>query len=938
MEIGILGPLEVTEAGLPVPVGGSKRRALLTLLTVNVGNVVTADALVEELWGDEQPREVANALQTQVSQLRKLLPSGALVSRAPGYVLDVDPTVVDAVRFERLVADGRKALANGDMTNASTTMQQALSLWRGPALVDCLDIPAARAEATRLEELRQSAFEARVEAELALGHHGEVIADLQTTLDEHPFHEGLRAQLMIALYRSGRQADALAVYQDGRRRFADEFGLDPGPELQQLESAILRQDPGLNAPPPQPVAHGGARASADLPTIDEATSIDARLPTPLTTFVGREDALEELAAQLASHRLVTVTGPGGTGKTRLVLEFAARQHIADGAWFIDLTVVTDPADVPAAAGHTFGVGASDAVGYLAGRAPLVIVDNCEHVLDGAAAFVATLLRGAPDVRVIATSREPLNVDGELQLPLPPLPLDDAVRLFEDRAAAVSPGFVAGDEGGVVADVCERLDGLPLAIELAAARAKALPVADIATRLDNRFRLLTTGSRTAVPRHQTLRALVDWSYDLLFDDQRQLFEHLSVFVGGIALDAAESITEQLGLDRAETVDLIGALVDKSLLVRIPHATPARYRMLETLREYARDRLEARGELDLARRRHATWCLALAEEADGRVNGPEMAAWLDRLVDLELDNVRAAIAWALDAGEAWLAGRVAVAYGRPMWERGHQREGRAWLEASLALPASSSFTPFEQVQVLQWLSSISSDHDRPFARQAADRALEVATSSGDESLISAACALAAQARIDDGELDDVDNLLERAAAGSTGWAVGWCEEIACYAALRRGRIDEAEQRCLKSLETFDALQHPWSRGRMRHRLAFIAELRGDYESAAKTYEESIAFARELAVHEITAVRLAHLARVSELIGDATRAASCIDEANALLRWLAGSDSSGPMARRRSDLALARGEMNDVLVWYEAVGEEAGAAFVRERLDRLRELIGD
>lgn len=927
MEIGILGPLEVTEAGHVVPVGGSKRRALLTMLTLNVGNVVTADALVEELWGDAQPREVANALQTQVSQLRKVLPAGAVVARPPGYILDVDPSSIDAVRFERLVVTGRKQLADGDMSDASATLRDALALWRGPALVDSPDLEMARAEAARLEELRQSAFEARVDADLAMGRHAEVISDLQAAVDDQPFRETLRAQLMLALYRSGRQAEALAEYQNARRRFADELGLDPGPELQQLEAAILRQDPTLHPPPRSP-------AGRDAPV--DTGRVPARLPVSLTTFVGREDALAEIGDCVESHRLVTVTGPGGTGKTRTVLEFGARAQVGDGVWFVDLIVVSDPQDVAAAVGRVFGVEPDEVVSHLSTRGPLIILDNCEHVLPGAAAFVTTLLSAAPNVRVLATSREPLNVGGEVQLPLPPLSIEDAVKLFEDRAVSVNPAFHSDLD--LVADVCERLDGLPLAIELAAARTKALPVGDIAARLDNRFSLLRTGSRSAAPRHQTLKALVDWSYDLLFDEQRALFEQLSVFPGGIALDAAEAVTEAIGLDRAETIDLIGALVDKSLLVRDGETSPARYRMLETLREYAHERLTAKGELDRARQRQADWCLSLAEHGYRVLNGPTMAAWLDRLVDVELDNARAAMAWALETSNASLAVRLATAYGRPMWERGHQKEGRAWLAAALDLPDARTLTTFQQVQAWMWLSSISSDHDRPLARLAAERGLAVAVEGDDADLIAGAHVMLAQAKIDDGDLEGVDELLAGAAPVLTDWQRGWCDEVACYAALRRGDVDDAESAALRALETYDRLQNPWSRGRIHNRLAFVAEARRDYAAAAAHYVTSIDLVRPLAVHEIEAVRLGHLGRVTALAGDTDAGASMCEDADETLRWLAGSDTTRPMARRRSDLALARGELNDVLVWYEAIGDTGGAAYVRDRLVLLRELIGD
>ena len=926
MEIGILGPLEVTEAGRVVPVGGSKRRSLLTMLTINVGNVVTVDALVEELWRDDQPREVANALQTQVSQLRKILPAGAVVARAPGYVLDLDPERVDAVRFERLVVTGRKQLADGDMAEASATLRSALALWRGPALVDSQDLEMARAEAARLEELRQSAFEARVEADLAMGRHAELVSDLQAAIEDSPFRETLRAQLMLALYRSGRQAEALSEYQSVRRRFADDLGLDPGPELQQLEAAILRQDPALN-PARSPI---GRDAPVDI------GPVPARLPVSLTTFVGREDALAELRERVESHRLVTVTGPGGTGKTRTVLEFGAHAEVDDGVWFVDLIVISDPQDVAAAVGRAFGVEPGEVTSYLSTRAPLVILDNCEHVLSGAAAFVTTLLTAAPRVRVLATSREPLNVGGEVQLPLAPLPIDDAVKLFEDRAVSVNPTFAS--EVDVVADVCRRLDGLPLAIELAAARTKALPVGDIAARLDNRFSLLRTGSRSAAPRHQTLKALVDWSYDLLFDEQRALFEQLSVFPGGIALDAAEAITEAIGLERAETIDLIGALVDKSLLVRDGDASPARYRMLETLREYAHERLAAKGELEHARQRQAEWCLALAEHGNRVLNGPTMAAWLDRLVDVELDNARAAMAWALETSNASLAVRLATAYGRPMWERGHQKEGRAWLAAALDLPDARTLTTFQQVQAWMWLSSVSSDHDRPLARLAAERGLAVAVEGEDVDLIAGAHVMLAQAKIDDGELEGVDELLAGAAPVLTAWQRGWCDEVACYAALRRGDLDGAEGSALRALETYDRLENPWSRGRLHHRLAFVAEERGDYDAAVEHYSTSIDLVRPLAVHEIEAVRLGHLGRVTALAGDSDAGSSMCADADEILRWLAGSDSTRPMARRRSDLALARGEFNDVLVWYEVLGDAGGAEYVRNRLALLRVLIGD
>ena len=911
MEIGLLGPLEVTEGGQAITVAGGKRRGLLARLAIDAGNVVTTDVLIEELWGDEQLGNVANALQVQVSQLRKLLPEGSVVARPRGYVLAVDPGVIDATRFERLVEQGRDARAGGDAAAASATLQQALGLWRGPALVDVLDLPGARAVANRLDELRASALEERIDADLELGRHEELVAELQAAVAEHPLREHLRVQLMLALYRSGRQADALAAYQDARRHLAEELGLDPGPELQQLEGAILRQDLEL-------------QSTAD-------TAAPSRLPIALTTFVGRDDDLRELAGLLDVHRLVTITGPGGAGKTRLALELAGRLHLDDGVWLVDLAPVADLDDVAPAVARTLGLAPERLVAYLTPKQPLLVLDNCEHVLASIAPLAASLLAAAPGLRLLATSREPLNLGGEMQWPLPPLALEDAVHLFADRATALDPAF-QGDEAAVT-EICGRLDGLPLAIELAAARTKALPVGDIAARLDDRFRLLTTGERTALPRHQTLRALVDWSYDLLFDEQRALFDHLSLFPGGFALDAAETMAEHAGLDPADALDLLASLVDKSLVVSDPRSRTARYRILETLRQYGHDRLAADRRLEAARRRQAEWCLTLAEQASAQLYGPATADALDRLVDVELDNVRAAMAWAIDAGDAQLAARLGIAYARPMWERGHQREGKTWLVDALALPGAARLPVDMRVLAHIWLASVCSDHDRALARDAAEHAVAIAREGAPADVLAASQVILAQALVDDGELDGARKLLAIARDRLTGWQLGWCEEVSCYAALRAGDdLDGAEAAAHRSLEIYDALGNPWSQGRLRHKLALIAELRGDLRTAIHEYDASIELARPLAVHEIIAVRVGQLGRAHEMAGDTGRAAELRAESDALVDWLGGVDTTGPIARRRSDLALARGELNDLLAWYEAAGHAGGVTYVRERLESL------
>ena len=926
MDIGLLGPLEVTDAERPITVGGSAQRKLLAVLALEPGAVVPVERLARALYGDDPPANVANALQSHVSRLRRVLGTDVIVSRPPGYALAIDGDDVDAVRFERLVRRAREARSSGEDQVASQLFQQALDLWRGPALVDLLDSDVGRAAAVRLEELAQAAFEERIAADLDLGLHQEVIGELRERVAEQPLREGLWASLMVALYRAGRQADALAAYQDARRTLAEDLGIDPGPELQKLEAAILQHDPSLAAVARPPT-------SSPAPAAEERPQ--PRVPASLTTFVGRDDALIELDELLAMQRLVTVTGPGGAGKTRLAVEYAARHDTADGVWFVDLSLTTDGREVAPAIGRALGIDQARVADYLADRKPLIVIDNCEHVLDGVARFLEPLLTGSPGVRVLATSREPLNIAGEVQWLIPPLDLDAAVQLFDDRARTVAPAFDGAD--GTVADICRRLDGMPLAIELAASRVKAFGVEDIAARLDDRFRLLTSGRRTALPRHQTLRALVDWSYDLLFDDQRVLFELMSVFPGGFAIDAAEAMAERGGLDPVDTIDLIGHLVDKSLVYRVEGSTGTRYRMLETLREYGHARLAASARLEEARRWQAEWCLALAEGAEAQLYGPASAEWLDRLADLEIDNVRAAIGWAVETDNADLGVRLATAFSRPMWERGHQREGRAWLESALDLPTAADLSRSIHVRGLCWLSAISSDHDRPVARAAAERAVRIAEGGEDASLLASAQVMLAQSLIDAGELDGVPRLLDEAAQHLSGWEQGWCQEVACYAALRAGDLDDAEAACLRSLEHHEAMRNPWSASRMRHRLAVIAELRRDYVSAIDEYEMSIDLARPLGVHEVIAVRVGQLSRVLALVGDEARAADLAHEADELLLWLAGVDRTAVGSRRRSDLALARGELVDARAWYEVTGRDDGVDYVDLRLDFLDSAIG-
>jgi predicted ATPase/DNA-binding SARP family transcriptional activator len=644
VEFRMLGPFEVLVAGEVRVVPGGAERAVLQLLLLNAGRVVPASSLVDALWGEDLPVNATNALQGRMSRLRRALsdaglPESLVVTRRPGYVLDVDPDRIDVHRFTHLIGAARRLAEQGSAAEATQTYAEALGLWRGEPLAEFAEQSWARNEIHRLTELRLAATEERIDLELAAGRHADLVADLEALTAHQPLRERLHGQLMLALYRSGRHADALSAYQRIRRTLSEELGLDPSSELRGLEQAILRQDPRLDAPP---------RAAAP----------QTNLPMRLTSFVGRSRELADVWALLEDHRLVTLTGPGGAGKTSLAIEAASStvDRYEDGAWLIRLAGLEDGGRVARALADALGV-ADDAgtaedqlVRYLRGRRILLVLDNCEHLVDACAGLVEHLLVSCERLRVLATSREPLAVPGEVQLAVPPLDTPppetapdtltnyDAVRLFVDRACTAQPTFTLDESTGApVAHVCRQLDGIPLAIELAATLVKALPLSEIATRLTDRFGLLTGGPRTADARQRTLRATVDWSHQLLPDPERTLFRRLSIFRGGWSLEAAEHVCEGRGIDRSTIVGLLAGLVDRSLVVTDHHGS-VRFRMLETLRHYAQERLAEVGEADRAAAAHARYFTLVAERAEPQLRGPDQGRWLDWLAE-ERDNLRA-----------------------------------------------------------------------------------------------------------------------------------------------------------------------------------------------------------------------------------------------------------------------------------------------------------
>jgi predicted ATPase/DNA-binding SARP family transcriptional activator len=645
---------------------------------LRTNEVVSREALVDALWGSEPPRSAVQSLQVYVHGLRQALGAEWIERHGSGYRLPLAGAELDLSRFERLVEGGTRALADGRPADAADDLRAALALWRGSALADLGGEPVAEAEASRLEDRRLGAYELLNDAELALGRHEELVPELERLIAAEPYRERFRAQHVLALYRAGRQTEALAAYRAARDALVEELGVDPSPELQELERRILRHDPSLAAPPVQERGR-------------------VRLPSPPTSLVGRRLEVAAVTGLLRREdvRLVTLTGAGGTGKTRLALAAAAEfgPELRDGAVFVDASTVRDAALLAPAIVHALELTESgppeDALAaYLRDRSMLLLVDNLEQLVPETT-LLSGLLSAAPRLIVLATSRTPLRLSGEHEYPVPPLALpkrdarisfeelaaNDAVQLFVTRARAATPSFELSDDN--VADVrhvCERLDGLPLAIELAAARARLLTPHAMSRRLDQSLELLTEGPYDVPERHKTLRATLEWSHELLTDDERALFPRLAVFRGGWTLAAAEEIC-------GAGLETLAALVDESLVRRV---APERFALLETIREYASELLGEDVELH---RRHAEYMVRYAEKAAAPLAaGGEQSAAIEKL-DADLDNLRAAQECLAASGEIDLELRLLVALENYLSVRGHLSEGRRLFDSAAARSAGA-----------------------------------------------------------------------------------------------------------------------------------------------------------------------------------------------------------------------------------------------------------
>ncbi|WP_116246777.1 BTAD domain-containing putative transcriptional regulator [Nocardiopsis sp. FIRDI 009] len=944
MRFGVLGPLGVwTDDGVPVRVRDTKVRALLAALLLAEGRMVTVDHLVDVLWGDSPPARPTAVLQARVSQLRGVLDRAepgarALVRyRAPGYALRADD--VDAARFAALV---RQARNGSDPCSRADLLTRALDLWRGPVLAEFADTDAVRPAAARWEEARVTAVEDWAEARLELGEYAALAADLAAVVDRHPFRERLHAAFIRALYGAGRQGEALAAYERLRSRLAEELGIDPGADLVALHRSLLKQDPVLT---PGPAAHA--------PT--------GNLPASVSDLVGREERLPRLVALARERRLVTLTGPGGVGKTRLALAAAAR--LADtaavgGAWLVELAPLPadgDPVGVLAAVlGGRDDLGPSPferVVDLLRGRRALVVLDNCEHVVASVADTVARLLREVPDLTVLATSRVPLDVAGERRFVVPPLDLppdtDDteelarsgAVRLFTARARDAVPAFTLDARtASAVAVVCRRLDGIPLALELAATRLRHMGVDELAARLDDRFALLGMGRRDAPARQRTLRATIDWSWEPLPPVERRVLARLAVFADGCDLAAAEAVCADA---EGAVLDTVGALADRSLVVVADRPDGTRYHLLESVAAYALDRLEEAGETRRSRLRHALHFADVAERADAALRGSAQRSWLERL-DREAANLRAALDTAVREADADLALRLADALCWYRYLRGRTGESRRALDRALALRGGS---PGARARARVWRAALADPEDVRL-RDEARRTLPIV--SGTAARVRLAWFLE-MTRWGLGDTDQATRCVraahEEAVAAKDPWGAAVTRIQLADAAHQRGDLDVALALAEEGEQDMRALGDRWGLLRAANVSAAVLEALGDLDGVAVRHEEGRRIAEELRLWTVVARALSGLGRVALLRGDLDRAVELLTRARGIAAEHA--DALGEqfadaglalVARRSGDLGRAERLLHRWLDWNRRAGSRVGLAFILTQLGYVAEQRGD
>ncbi|AIJ26113.1 BTAD domain-containing putative transcriptional regulator [Amycolatopsis methanolica] len=927
MQVGMLGPFEVrTDDGGFADVPGARLRGLLIALALQPGRVVPKAALIDWIWGEQSPSDAVNALQRLVSRLRKVLPAGSVEGQTDGYRLRIEPDAVDAVKFERLVGKARE-------DEDPQRLREALALWRGPAVQDVglTDSGAFDAAVTRLEGLRLTALEDRFDAEISLGHGAGLVTELTDLVAAHPVRERLVTALMRALVATGRDTDALLVYERTRETLADELGVDPSPELSALHVALLRGE-------------------VERPTEKQKTNLRAEL----TSFVGKDAEVTAARDLIGEHRLTTLIGPGGAGKTRLATETARTLlgDFPDGTWLVELAPLGADGDVAQAAlaalklrdallGDAPDADPADRViAALRERTVLLVLDNCEHVVESAAEFAHRVLGECRRLRILATSREPLGITGEALWPVAPLalPADDAdlgkieaapaVQLLRDRAAAVRKDLGTDAQTlSAMARICRAVDGIPLAIELAAARLRTMSLDQLANRLDDRFRLLTGGSRTALPRQRTLRALIDWSWELLSDAERTVLCRLSVFSGGASLEAAERVCATDEIESWEVLELLTALTEKSLVVTEGDSAP-RYRMLGTIKEYADERLAEAGESEATRRAHLAYFTELAETAEPHLLRAEQLEWLG-VLKAEHDNIAAAMRGAIAAGEAAGAMRLAAAAGWYWWLAGHKAEGNELILAAATLPGEvADDTRGVVYAFVSGFMTSGRGSDQFDAVEWIHKAYEISqrVPNPPPSLRFAGA-------------------MERLLAGPDGMLTAFEPQITdedpwvrALARLQLGKMRvqlghggwEADTYLEAALTEFRAIGERWGISFALTELAERIATRGEFTRACEHYEQAIAVVTEVgAVEDVVRMR-SRQAQLYWVLGEAERSTSAMAEAQRYADRIAWPEALAELALAKADLARWRGDTEharrELATATEMLSDNAGRAPVR------------
>jgi predicted ATPase/DNA-binding SARP family transcriptional activator len=948
VQIGILGPFEVrTDDGALADVPGARLRALLIALALEPGRVVSTATLIDWIWGEQPPADTANALQRLVSRLRKALPEGLIEGHPGGYRLMVEPDAVDAVRFERLVAQARGV----EGSRRVQPLREALALWRGAAMADVghQDSEALDAAVARLERLRLAALEDRFDAEIGLGHGADLVPELTDLVAAHPMRERLVAALMRALAAAGRDTEALLAYERTRETLADQLGVDPSPELSALHVALLRGELGRR---------------------EEVRKTNVR--AELTSFVGREAEVAAVRALIGEGRLTTLIGPGGSGKSRLATETARTLlgELPDGVWLVELAAIGADGDVAQATLAALGLrdallGSAPSADPVDGlitaireREALLILDNCEHVIEAAAAFADRVLGECRRLRILATSREPLGITGEALWQTEPLALPSvgpgagpgevesspAIRLLRDRAGAVRKDL-GGDARTLSAMVriCRALDGMPLAIELAAARLRTMTIEQLANRLDDRFRLLTSGSRTALPRHRTLRAVVDWSWDLLADAERLALRRLSVFSGGASLEAAERVCAAPAVGQDEVLELLTSLAEKSLLVTEGDSAPGdgalRYRMLGTIKEYAADRLAEAGESDLARQAHLGYFTELAESAEPHLRRAEQLTWLARL-EADHDNISAAMRGAIAAGQAQAAMRLAAAAGWYWWLGGRRSEGFELMVAATSTPGEVTDEVRAMVYALVVNFMASGRGDGHEAAEWIHQAYRFSQRSRHPNPLL-------------GLVTPLEHMLQAPAASVSAWESVLDNEdpwVRALARLQLGKLQsmlgqdgqDAEANLELALAEFRALGERFGISFALSELAEQIAKGGDFAGACELYEQAVAVVTEVGATEDVIRMRTRLALLYWLRGDQDASAAAMAEAERSADGVTWPYALVELALAKAELARWGGDAEEARrqlgIATTLLGDDAELANIRAELHDVLGYLAD